>query len=409
MNKTLVILNLTLILSSCGFLRKESDYTYINQPTTGDPILLNESSDSEDALYSLGGEQRELNLSLFEGTSNCSSSDLVDTTFKSGSFEWMTIKRWTYEKTLKLAKIYNPYGCDENALPGTYEHAASTILNQIRKTDILLKEQTSLTLSKVNIRVVPLIKEKLKKYDGKTVTLRDAYIVNNAYYKPQGKEILFFPQGIDEFDQIPYGGVPLWNIPFVVSHEYGHHMFRELLGDKAHKKAHLCFSKAKKNRVSKKPISNEELVSAVNEGFADLVGQISSHTSFTFDGVPGFEMTRDLNSSNFQNGVAKKLSQRHVQFILNSKQNYDPHYLGAILAHGIYTAMKNADIVHFQSLIDWANEIKIVYRPHESVRSNLDAIVAAFVRSSSVGDKTDIVCKSFKKTFPALDLSRTCN
>lgn len=408
-----------LFITSCGFNLEKDEYIFINEPSTGDPILLNSDSRSQDSLSSLGGVSAKIsNNKLFPGNSKCASSSLVYKTFKSGFFEWTSLRNWLSEVVNQIHTEYNFENCDEFAEAGTYEHAASTVLNQIQSVEQLLLTQTDLLMPKVNLRIVPLIKQKIRKVEGKTVKLKDDYLVNNAFFLPQRKEIVFVPQGTDQDGRIPFNSIPLWNIPFVPSHEYGHHIFNELLAEKANKKAHICFNQ-KKHRTINSSVSNAKLMAAINEGFADLVGQISSGDSFSFDGVSCFEKSRDVNSSKFYDGKDKILTESVLnEFIYPRSISYRSncnftdysqiHHFGAVVAYGLYSTMKENDLLNLRSVTQWAKQLKESYEIHKTVEDNLNDILVSFL---DVVDHTQVlkVCDSLKHYFPVLNFKGQCN
>lgn len=409
-----------LSITSCGFNLEKDDYTFINEPSTGDPILLNSDSRSVDTLSSLGGvSARSQNNSIFSGNPKCASSSLIHKTFKSGFFEWTSLRNWLSEVVNENHTEYQNENCDELAEAGTYEHAASTVLNQIKAVEDLLSTQTDITVPKVNLRIVPLIKQKIRRVQGRVVRLKDDYLVNNAFFLPQRKEIVFVPQGTDEYGRVPFNSIPLWNIPFVPSHEYGHHIFNELLGEKANKKAHVCFNQSKKVKKTRSSISNMKLMAAVNEGFADLIGQISSGKSFSFSGVSCFEKSRDLNSSTFYDGSTKILTESvSNQFINPTKSRLrlsciytdysEIHHFGAVIAYGLYSTMKENNILNLKSVTDWATSFKSSYELYRPVQDNLNDILISFVDVVE-DEKISKVCESLKNYFPILDFKNKCN
>ena len=99
--------------------------------------------------------------------------------------------------------------------------------------------------------------------------------------------ISFYPQSEEVIKAKEFGGVPLWEMPWVTGHEYGHHIFRTIfpyydkfgtkLDEKTSYKHHNCWLH---NGERHEDLTNShkeiyklkklKLLKALNEGFSDL-------------------------------------------------------------------------------------------------------------------------------------------
>ncbi len=423
MIKNLLSLTLLVVLSSsCGIKVPQNDYKFITEPSVGDPILLNDSSRSKESLQSLSGSNVIVNNSIFKGLSDCTKENvLVDTVRKSGIFVWTSKRGKRSQKIITPAIPYSYENCDEYAEEGTYEHAASTVMNYLKKTEELISKETRLILPKVKVRIAPLINFKTQKVVGKIVTRKNKYLVNNAFFIPGNRELIFLPQGRDSYGRVPFSGVPLWNIPFVVSHEYGHHIFNEILGSKVSKKVHVCFkSTADAVKSTKKQATNDKLISSLNEAFADLIGQLVSGDTFSFSQINCFAKTRDLNSPTFYDGTRKILNGLFLDNFLNPKsrniyscnqtQFSQIHHFGANIAFGLYQTMKRSNLLSLNLVIDWAKDFATSLSESKSVEHNLKSVINSFAEiaiENKVEEKANI-CESLKKYFPIYEFTDSC-
>ncbi|SMF12554.1 hypothetical protein [Pseudobacteriovorax antillogorgiicola] len=168
----------------------------------------------------------------------------------------------------------------------------------------------------------------------------------------------------------------LWNSPFVMAHEYGHHLFGELalwsldsdnrnsIMQRAHfhrKLSHFALKgievesdhKHHGNLLSKKTAFQasratdssdswltgvQSTLASLNEGFADLFGYYSNEQKEGLStGLSGLQDSRNIESSKIGRDV-KKLTSSRIYAVINqfAENEYsDPHLIGAIYAYGI--------------------------------------------------------------------------
>ena len=420
MKYILLILCLSALSVSCAK-KSDSELSYVTVTSSGDPVLLNENSRSQRSLRTLSGEETYINDYLFRGSSKCISSDLISNIQLSGSYKWILAGSAFKEEELVASKDFSNSICDEYSEIGTYDHAATSILSALVNTQNLLS-QTQLRPSKVKLRVAPLIAMETQTRSRTTVYTKETYMVNNAFYNPYAKEITFLPQGRDLRGVIPFSSVPLWNIPFVASHEYGHHIFNEILGNSVNLTGHTCFDQPQDNVAASSAVAtNEKLISAINEAFADLIGKMSSDKDFSFKGVDCFEHTRDVDNNAFYDGTTKSLtsyfwsefvSPTPMRIYTCNQTNYSEiHHFGAVIAHGLYSTMKIHGGYNISVVIDWLKNYKEVYSISNGLKENLRLSLVSFDKAlkSNIAANNLNTCDTLSSKFPVFDKQEVCS
>jgi hypothetical protein len=144
-------------------------------------------------------------------------------------------------------------------------------------------------ISQVNLWIAPKIE--VKNFSGQSEVIK-YYQVNNAAYVPSTNTIIFYPKGRVGRQPIPFNGVAFWQIPMVIGHEYGHHVFSEIFypisrlkeAPKIDEKTRLeqeasklCFDSSEGHQHFKmisdgsfRFVDHATVIGAINEGFADL-------------------------------------------------------------------------------------------------------------------------------------------
>lgn len=258
--------------------------------------------------------------------------------------------------------------CNTQSLkPNTIQEAALTVLKfstmTYEKVDMHLRHQ----ISPVHIELTP--KEKYVFYDnhGPTQTM---YRTDNAVYSPAEAKISFFPQGGHE-GILGFSGVPLWKIPMVISHEYAHHVFAQVNSRLKNLKQH----EHSVNQASqRRKITNDTVMLALNEGFADLMAYLTLPKQFLdLKGITCLEINRDVEQSLFSNLLPKSFSPHTLEQFFKSQNNVflgcsstnpqDIHTIGAIFAHQakklLDRLIPNQDQKVFV-LLKWASELNPV-------------------------------------------------
>lgn len=279
-------------------------------------------------------------------------------------------------------KVYSKNSIEYMGLSTSY------VLTQVQKAYAYLKRSANnkedyLVLPGITLQIQPqIVKESLNE-KGEKIT---EYHTDNAYYSNDTVYILpHSPTYYTYFPESP----PLWNTPFVISHEYGHHVFFYHFTEKQNTiksnstasfinklidSNHDCFSSASidfhfhTSNKKEQTMSEEEAVSltkltlkSFTEGFSDLfsyytlsiIPQLQDKKNW-----PLFKQTknRDLNSDVFGNGQKKILDLNTWSMvitqispsktdILNGVPNFsDEHILGAIFTRFVHKILETVDL-----------------------------------------------------------------
>ncbi|MAZ48897.1 MAG: hypothetical protein CME65_10055 [Halobacteriovoraceae bacterium] len=296
----------------------------------------------------------------------------VETTEFAGSFrgrdQFSLLNSPEIENPSKIFEVCDIAGEYES---NSYQDAALSILTPIKSFENRYpKLINGLSLPQIKIRVAPLLRQ------------GDQYLINNAFYYSGTREITFLPQGYDSKEDLdlPMGGRPLWKFPMVALHEYGHHIFVELLRKYSDQKSSLpplglCFDnshhyhKVQSSAQSRNVSVNLALI-AVNEAFADIFAYFGEPGSRGLDGMGCMEKSRDVESRTFNNGDIKILHKEQIEIFLSSAQkeytgcnemtNYqDTHIIGAVLGRAIFKVFefqRVSDQKKLEILIDWLEQ-----------------------------------------------------
>jgi len=265
--------------------------------------------------------------------------------------------------TEDLIKDFTDEGRDSEVCPelttiddNTVENATLLVTHFIDKTYNAVTEN-GISLARLKFKIAPSIYTYLLINGGpygKNQFNRKGYKTDNAYYSPDEQGIVFLPPSKEGKEKGLFGRTPLWEIPMVASHEYGHHIFHTVMTNYENRSdksiQHLCFNNeinqgfSEKNDALVRKTDIHEAVSSINEGFADLISfyTLSSEES-SLKNVTCMEKNRDLNYTSFKNGDRKTFN-KHVIGLMNdpiskdtTKNCSDPdfqeiHDLGAVFA-----------------------------------------------------------------------------
>ncbi len=169
---------------------------------------------------------------------------------------------------------------------------------------------------------------------------------DNAYWFPiaDASFIAAVPESAEKKKELAHAEPRLWEMPAIMSHEYGHHVFWQNAPSLT--KA-LSFRSADGSAVSEDALDLAN--SAINEGFADLVAYytylIEYHALGWFQ-LDGNLFDREVSKTRFSDGSYKKLDDWFLNHFfaqtpkLPIRQHElnptDDHAVGAVLAHGIF-------------------------------------------------------------------------
>ena len=154
------------------------------------------------------------------------------------------IKRKADHKSFCLGKDYS----ESDSLDAVGVKVDATL----KMVETKLKETSLLKyLRPINIRIHPeyTIEEKVQGRASSSTKAKT--LINNALFNYEYNEMVILPQGKNLNGIVPFNGVPLWDIPLVTSHEYGHYVFSTLypnyfsnVAPYKISRAHLCYNPA---------------------------------------------------------------------------------------------------------------------------------------------------------------------
>jgi hypothetical protein len=310
----------------------------------------------------------------------------------------------------------------------TIESAAVSTSYFIQKTNQRFAQiRPEIRLDPIELHILPSIKRTIieRNRDGSTHR-RSLFMTDNAFYVPSENIISFLPHsktmkrsGLD---------VNLWEVPMVASHEYGHHIFQSIVG-KTSRLTEGCFGHSSHQGLltftQGRTVSIEDVISAYNEGFADLVSWYTLEPQErSVLGVRCLEMTRDVGSSRFYDGKMKKFSAEALQVFFSEKSilsaascesvNFQEiHVLGAIFAHTTDQLLRHLKIADKQKLAliaDWVKYLKNEERksslmsPQAYLRETYSKLLRMGIHRSGIPFERRI-CRKIEEYFPGLNLS----
>lgn len=308
------------------------------------------------------------------------------------------------EKTHSLVEVRSSKGlylCDSDPESNSLEYQALTAVANLQPAvDFYNRSHTPLKPVKLNLfpekkALITIENEDKPKYI--------FYIGDNASYNGNHSEISVFSR-VRLVDKESFKPNKFWTSQFVLSHEYGHHVFhnRALNADLQNSLklksepivrnpplSEIFGTRKKKKRgLTQKVSSLDEglhdriqlvirSVSALNEGFADLFSYLvnGQKPELSF-GLTGLEKTRDVESPIFADGQDKQLT-RDVLRLFFAKETdsafNDVHTIGAIFAHGLHELVQDRD-----------DEDEILYRWLDLLRDRF--VTALSARGGSLRD-----------------------
>lgn len=457
MLKNIVLAAASLLLISCGqkITRRPYKVTYINS-SDGRPILLGKrkegfkcpsllTSDFEQQIiapfYSSWKEIQIPFLLPVKSRGGLVKSSIISKALLSGKLSYLesTVKMKFEATIVEAAKEFRVCPGYDYSKEDTYDAATAGSLYSFKEVEESFK-LINLKLAPIKLRVAPLVEHIQEQFENKEILRKKRTLVNNAFYFGAKNEIIFLPQGKNKKGEIPFSGVPLWKIPFVGAHEYGHHLFNTLMPNYINDKKNsgfngvsLCFNNVEEvnkeersEEGSPRTPSVENIMSSINEGVADLLARTILNRKFNLMGVGCFEYTRDVEKKIFANGQAKRLDKEILDILLLDKraksgncyeiQDFqDPHIIGAIVAHGLFQLYEQADLTkkqRLQAIVEWLRQLNMQY--HDTKKLALEDLVekSLYTAVKVVTDKVDIpqakLCKVIADSFPMIDIYYGC-
>ena len=262
----------------------------------------------------------------------------------------------------------------------TYEGAAFSITAAVNKSrNEIIKHGYNLASVELNIIPSEIIKGTVIG-GSKSGSEFKYHVTDNASYWPTKNKIQVYPQSIDKYNE---SKIPFWEMPFITSHEYGHHVFYELTNyiryyassnEESTMLQHSCFldndHSLKLNSYMKQFAGSSRSSSdkfsfalgAMNEGFADLIANYTLDVSQTDVSVAEcFKENRQISSGYFQNEEAKDFTYNHLEKMdrdetieppedCSSPNFQEVHDVGAIFAYVVNNMLDNLSLTKDQKL-----------------------------------------------------------
>lgn len=466
MKSTIVIaLFFTVILTGCGKTNNKRSFVASYQRQSRHPIRLKklynncprvmaQSTNKEftlDLMIDGRNEKRSLDFSqLLMAKRLESKNEITSTTI---DYEDMTVYRawwnafygkWDVESKALSNKIISNEKYAE-ICPGysdytgsNFESAALSITYIIKKTnDAILTISPELTIDPIEVKVAPLYGEQQYRTDknGKKYTYI-MYDTDNAYYRPWDKTINFLPQSQEGLNQNVFGRKPLWQIPMVASHEYGHHIFSMVYpkytdyysnGLQSHENCfdnsgnilHDHASKLEEESISRTPREVDNIRS-LNEGFADLISFYTlNNDERGLKNITCMEISRDVGSPNFADGTPKifNASVKNIFYSYSKEKSdnncYTPnfqdiHLTGAIFAHAtdeVLSMFTQDKALKLKTIINWLKNMNIEHNKIKSAYMNNQFEIAfSLLVKTALNDfnkvETKEICDKVTKYFP---------
>lgn len=458
MKRFMMLSAVCLVVSSCGLDSENGSKktTLTRKYISGIPIKM-KKADKKCSANDLSTQSEEFYLSLFYGGQSNIENYKMSHLLKKGYFKKKdkslatteTLYEGKYKceyevsckskepKTLNVCKssnVYDRYTFERAGLGINF--AIDNSLKELRKI------RPNDKIEKLKIITAPFIEVYVdEKVSSKKKERHIQYYTDNAFYsysKMDGPKITFLPQSDKAIDYNLFGGIPLWDIPMVGSHEYGHHIFgqyaKKYMNDEKslHKKSSFCFD----NRVEKMSLFNDaslrdvgtsEIFLAFNEGFADLFAFYTLGEKLnSMEKLHCFVENRDLKSNLLGNGRPKKLTDDVIETYIYSTEEeeasdctepslQDSHIIGAIFAYGIdqlFSIKTNESNKKLSMLIKWLEQVDKQYYQIEAewykpdrLKKIYDIAIQVFLDEFNLTIDAPEVQKVLKEVYPNSELN----
>lgn len=454
-----VVLSIALLLAySCGKngdSNKSLKINYVNS-SLGEPILLDKKADNF-ICPSLISSNLNLDITNEFHTSwsylkvpfhiplrskgGLVKNSLISDVFQSGKMTYTDSRVKGNLETVEneAPELFRSCPGHDYSEDNTYEAASTNTMFSFVEIEKSI-QPLGLKLKPVTLRVAPVVEYVQEYYSKKGITREKGKLVNNAFYFAKKNEIVFLPQGKNTEGKIPFSGVPLWKIPFVGVHEYGHHLFTTLVPNHFKNIGHhhdhgvsLCFdnahnaSKSNSNEDgSPRKVAVSDVLDFINEGVADLFARTVLERKYNLSGIGCFEYTRDVEHPRLANWDLKQLDSKVLdRFLLNKRvitencykeQDYqDPHIVGTIVAHGLFRLYEQAKLNKTQrikAMVDWLKDLNQNYQAINKLSPKEAITKSIYLGTKAVTDKYSIarpeLCKIVESTFPMLQKLYEC-
>ena len=453
----LFVITISLIVTGCG--EKSSSNNIIEERYSSNPIFLENDSNFK---FSEDYESLE-NFNFFARDYKWKEKWIYNVNFSQFKIPFKNknnklfdeISYSTHIKIIKDGKKVSNVDVVQNGylLPlsngssikkNTLQSVGLNVLYAFKKVNTMVKKISPSipNLKRVHFSLLPRIEEVKEVKDGKHTIKKVYYHVNNATYRSMesGEGIIsFFPQSKEAIKDKDFGGVPLWEMPWVTAHEYGHHIFNTIfpyydeLGAKSKYGHHNCWLHKGESHIDP-PKNNKEIyksrklkfIRALNEAFSDLFAFYSIHnkkelSKFTLKGISYFEKTRNIISPVFISGDQKILNEKHVNLFFDSSESgsskidrktkmdlSEIHHFGALVAHDLHsifekTKFKKSEYysnhqMRVKVLVEWLKLVKkIGINPQESHQGYSRKVFESFKKALlKITERNDFSTQQYK-------------
>ena len=334
--------------------------------------------------------------------------------------------------TQALSSIAQPFTpCDTNN-PNDLDTAAVAIASDIDQAkiwyDTVVNDKKA--IEDLSIEVQPLIRTTksivFKGTEGLINPPEDqliAYdIIDNAFWSPpiadDPSTIGFFPHGVQLDNQTSLVLEPFWKLPFVARHEYGHHLFyahmtrifnnesfnyRNYLMENPYTHtttqlpsvSKMILSKFNPNFLSSPAlprVDNNFMISALNEGFADLYSSYSLQGTIpNIQNYPCFIDARDPMKEKLKGNFGERkqwslailnaLFDNSIQLPEENDEgtktcpNFSPlrhHHVGSIIAFTVNQLLDESHSVTEDPINSWEIKTNLLLKWLDNLNKNLD-------------------------------------
>lgn len=338
------------------------------------------------------------------------------------SNEGMRVKVFKNPKDITLCPEVTEYEKE------TVESAALNTTYFINKTSNKIKSLfPEISIAPITLSIGPsVVRSFLTRNWAGELVKESMYMTDNAFYSPATSVITFLPHSKGMKDRGMKAN--FWEVPMVASHEYGHHVFQSIY--KGALTPLECYGSPRKKKSLNKSlkldrtVKQEDVMTAYNEGFADLVAHytLDSQERDVHD-VKCLEVSRDVASPTFYNGKPKIFDEEALRSFFASYEDYtdgtcedhsyqDVHVIGAIFAHNAEKFLGNFTSDNDEKLaaiVDWVKYLKAEKKTLILVtpRNFMKQTMTEFVKMSldKFGKKLDAGnCKTVKEIYPQLEL-----
>lgn len=242
--------------------------------------------------------------------------------------------------------------------------AFNSIYGIISAKRVFSESVPNIVIPPVSVSVSPIFETKLTlipSSEPNTRIEKTYYDADNAYYSLYPKNdpiITILPQSKEAREKEK---VPLWTLPMVGAHEYGHHIFYVLFPKffktrtTQENVTDICFTDRKQfNIISKESDEDKRnnksffTIRAINETFADLIAYYGlDENNNSYKKVDCFENSRDVNSLIMGSGDTKMFSETFLKVMNDEYKSYKKYKCDEINPQNIYSvAAVNAFIIN---------------------------------------------------------------